>query len=223
MVSVNILYFPGTNCQRETAFAFESAGAVTRIVHVVEAIRRGTRIDEADIICIPGGFSFGDHVRAGCLAGLLLKESLPRQLESIKHKPTICICNGFQIAVEAGLFGEGLALVKNECGTFRHIRDQIHMVESHNPSLWLAGLEGQALSFPCAHGEGRLIFTQKPGWQPVLRYPSSQNPDGSMEDIAGISSVDGLIFGLMNHPERNIRDKNNLIIFQNAVKRARGY
>lgn len=222
MVSVNILYFPGTNCQRETAFAFESAGATSRIVYVIEAIRAGGRIDDADIICIPGGFSFGDHVRAGCVAGLLLKESLSRQLESIRHKPTICICNGFQIAVEAGLFGEGLALVKNDCGTFRHVRDQIHMVERHHPSLWLAGLEGQALSFPCAHGEGRLIFTKKAGWQPVLRYPANQNPDGSMEEIAGISSEDGIIFGLMNHPERNIRDKNNLMIFQNAVKWARG-
>ena len=132
----------------------------------------------------------------------------------------LCICNGFQIAVRAGLFGDGLALVENEQATFRDWPCQMHAVEASEPSLWLKGLGGEVLVFPCAHGEGRFVYGSTDGWRPALRYPNETNPDGSSAGIAGITSLDGMILGMMNHPERNIRSETNLAIFENGVAAA---
>jgi phosphoribosylformylglycinamidine (FGAM) synthase-like amidotransferase family enzyme len=218
MTLVNIVYFPGTNCHRETEAAFTCAGARVRTVFLSEALLGKTRIDDADIVCLPGGFSFGDHVRAGVLGGLHLRVALSEQLSILRNQPTFCICNGFQIGVEAGLFGPYVALTTNSCGTFRHIPAQAHVVETTNRTPWLTGLGGAPLYFPCAHGEGRFVYSKQYGWVPALRYPDGENPDGSMSNIAGITSANGLVFGLMNHPERNIRDPRNLQIFRNAVR-----
>jgi phosphoribosylformylglycinamidine synthase len=218
MTSVNVVYFPGTNCQRETAFAFEAAGAQVRLVLLSDCLAGRARMDDADIVCFPGGFSFGDLVRAGFLAAVFLTVRLADQLESLRNQPTLAICNGFQIAVEAGLFGPHVTLTHNTGGTFQNVPDQPHIVEADARSPWLRGLEGQRLEFPCAHGEGRFVFTTCDGWRPALRYPAQDNPDGSTRDIAGVVSENGLVFGLMNHPERNLSDARNLEIFRNGVR-----
>jgi phosphoribosylformylglycinamidine synthase subunit PurQ / glutaminase len=215
---VNVVYFPGTNCHRETISAFTKVGANARLVFAEDACDGKDRIDDADVICLPGGFSYGDHIRGGMVAAALLSLGLASQLEACKQKPLLCICNGFQIGVKAGFFGQGVTLAVNASGTFLHRSNQRHIVPEDHGTLWLAGLERQTLTFPCAHGEGRFFFTDRRGWHPALRYPSAENPDGSLEDIAGITDPTGRIFGLMDHPERAQHRDLNLTIFENGVK-----
>lgn len=217
---VHILYTPGTNCQHETAQVFRRVGADPQILLLSDLLRGEVLLQDADVVCLPGGFSFGDHSGAGNVAAWCLKTRLADQLEAIRSKPTICICNGFQIAVRAGLFGE-VSLAVNDAGTFRNEPEQAHTVVADNPSPWLEGLRGKTLRFPCAHGEGRFLFTDRTGWKPALVYPAGENPDGSTEDIAGVTTPDGLVLGLMNHPERSQGSDDVLELFANGVRTAR--
>ena len=214
---VNVLYFPGTNCQRETLRAFEAVGGAARLVFASDVLAGRDRMDDADVLCIPGGFCYGDHVRAGLIAGAMLSLGVRDQLDACRRRPILCICNGFQIGVRTGLFGDGLTLTINERGTFFHQPFQRHVVPQDHGTPWLKGMEGATLRFPCAHGEGNLVFTHRDGWRPALRYPEGENPDGSMENIAGITTPDGLVFGLMNHPERAQHRPENLEIFRNGL------
>ena len=216
-VTVNIAYFPGTNCQAETAVAFEAVGAQPRHVFLADVLDNKARLDDADVLCIPGGFSYGDHIASGVVAAKFLTTQLADQLAACRARPMICICNGFQIAVRAGLFGEGVVLSVNDMGTFNHVTRQQHVIAESHDNVWLNGLEGQTLRFPCAHGEGRFVYSSQEGWRTAIRYPSDANPDGSTDDIAGISTPDGLVLGLMDHPER-WRSEANLEIFRNGVK-----
>jgi phosphoribosylformylglycinamidine synthase subunit PurQ / glutaminase len=218
--TVNVLYLPGTNSQVETVRAFERVGARTRLVFAADVVGDRARLDDADILCIPGGFANGDHLGAGSVAGLLLRTALGRQMDACRQRLMLSICNGFQISVRAGWFGTGVALATNDSGTFRNVPDQPHLV-TDTPSPWLTGLAGTRLVFPCAHGEGRFLHNGPGSWQVALRYPAGANPDGSTDDIAGIVTADGLGFGLMNHPERAADDAANLEIFANGVRAAR--
>ncbi len=218
-VTVNIAYFPGTNCQAETAVAFESVGARPRHIFLADVLDGKARLDDADILCLPGGFCFGDHIASGVVAAKFLTTRLADQLAACRTRPMICICNGFQIAVRAGLFGDGVALTVNDVGTFNHVTRQQHYIQPGHGNVWLEGLEGQTLRFPCAHGEGRFVHSSEDGWRTAITYPAGENPDGSTDDIAGISSPDGLTLGLMDHPER-ARDEANLEIFRNGVRGA---
>lgn len=218
-VRVNILYTPGTNCQHETAHAFRRVGAEPQILLLSDLLENRARLQDADVICLPGGFSFGDHAGAGNVAAWCLKTRLADQLEAVRAKPTLCICNGFQIAVRAGMFGD-VSLVVNESGTFRNEPQQAHEVVRDNASLWLDGLLGKTLRFPAAHGEGRFLFADRSGWSPAFVYPQSANPDGSREGVAGVTTPDGLVLGLMNHPERTT-DSEVLELFANAVQAVR--
>lgn len=214
---VNVLYFPGTNCQRETLRAFKAVGGEARQVFASDVLARRDRMDDGDILCIPGGFCFGDHVRAGLIAGALLSIELRDKFEACRTRPILCICNGFQIGLRSGLFGPDVTLTVNESGTFLNHPEQRHKIPADHSTPWLRGMEGTTLTFPCAHAEGRFIYTSRQGWSPALYYPPGENPDGSMDDIAGISSEDGLVFGLMNHPERAIWREENLEIFRNGL------
>jgi phosphoribosylformylglycinamidine synthase len=215
---VNVLYFPGTNCQRETLHAFGMAGGTARQVFAEDVLAGRDRMDDADILCIPGGFCYGDHVRAGLIAGSLLSIALKDQLDACRKRPVLCICNGFQIGVRAGLFGHGVTLSNNDSGTFLNRPWQKHLVPAGHGTLWLKGLEGMALEFPCAHGEGKFLFTSREGWHPALYYPADQNPDGTTDEIAGIATPGGLVFGLMNHPERAVFRDENVEIFRNGLR-----
>lgn len=219
-VTVNIVYFPGTNCQRETAVAFAQVGARPRHVFLTDILAGKSRLDDADILCIPGGFSFGDHIASGVIAAQFLTSRLADQLANCRRRPLIAICNGFQIAVRAGIFGQGVALAHNAIGTFQHVARQPHYVVPETNSVWLTGLGGRTLHFPCAHGEGRFVFNQRDTWRPALLYPNGQNPDGTTENITGITTPDGLALGLMNHAER-LRCDENLEIFAAGVHAAK--
>lgn len=221
---VNILYTPGTNSHKETAAAFRRVGAQPDVVMMSQIISGERRLDDADLLCIPGGFAYGDHLGAGAMAGQLLRRRVDDQLKSACTKPVIAICNGFQIAVRAGLFGSDVALTVNAGGTFLNDMHQRHIVADDVDSVWLHGMGGRTLRFPCAHGEGRFVYNSSStgrAWRTALRYPSDANPDGSMDDIAGISSPDGLVLGLMDHPERALDQPGTMDIFANGVQAAR--
>ncbi len=220
--TVNVLYLPGTNCHAETIRAFSAAGGKVQLIFLSDVLAGCSRLDSADILCIPGGFSFGDHAGAGAVAGLLLTTRLRAQFLACLRRPTICICNGFQIAVRAGCFGSGLALKANRCGTFVDVPHQLHTVVEDNDSLWLRGLGGSTLAFPCAHGEGRFLYNCAGNWSPALVYPADQNPDGSMDDIGGVTTRDGLVFGLMDHPERAQDQQVRLAFIENGLHAVSG-
>jgi len=219
-VRVNVLYMPGTNCHRETLRAFERVGGDPRLVFLHDLLAGEARLSDADVVCLPGGFSFGDHVGAGNVAAQFLTRRLREQLDECLERPMICICNGFQIAARAGLFGE-ITLRINSEGTFCDEPRQEHRVCPENDSFWLSGLGGETLVFPCAHGEGRLEIGSRAGWLPALTYPSHTNPDGSASDIAGVTTPDGRVLGLMDHPERNPVSERALVLFRNGVIAAR--
>jgi phosphoribosylformylglycinamidine synthase subunit PurQ / glutaminase len=219
-VRVNILYLPGTNCHRETMAAFRRVGGQPSMVFISDLIEGRANLADADVICLAGGFSYGDHVGAGNVAAWFLKTRLADQLELSRAKPMICICNGFQIAARAGIFGP-VSLAFNESGTFRDEPRQRHVVADGNDSFWLDGLHGTTLEFPCAHGEGRFVYDARDGWETALTYPRDFNPDGSQDDIAGVTTPDGNVLGLMNHPERSPDSPHVLDLFLNAVKAVR--
>jgi phosphoribosylformylglycinamidine synthase len=221
--TVNVLYLPGTNCHAETIRAFARAGARPQLVFLADIVSGVARLDDADILCIPGGFSFGDHLGAGAVAALILRTRLAEQFRACGDRPMIGICNGFQIILRAGRFGSGVSLKVNDSGTFDNLPLQRHVVADDNSSLWLTGLAGATLTFPCAHGEGRFVCkpraaTTSDEWRTAMHYPTNENPDGSSADIAGITSTDGLAFGLMNHPERAIDPQTQIAFFENGVK-----
>jgi phosphoribosylformylglycinamidine (FGAM) synthase-like amidotransferase family enzyme len=221
--TVNVLYLPGTNCQEETIAAFAAVGATPRLRFAADLLAGHERLDDADILCIPGGFSFGDHLGAGAVAGALLRSHLADQFEACRTRPLIGICNGFQIAVRGGCFGK-VALKVNSSGTFRNEENQRHVVDEDNDSPWLTGLGGQTLVFPCAHGEGRFhpdSTTPAAEYRVALRYEKESNPDGSFDNIAGVTSLDGLSFGLMDHPERAVDPEVRLAFFENGVRAVR--
>jgi phosphoribosylformylglycinamidine synthase len=220
--TVNVLYLPGTNCQAETLRAFEGVGAQPRLRFISDVLSGKERLDDADILCIPGGFSFGDHLGGGSVASLLLRTRLADQFAACRTRPMLGICNGFQIALRAGCFGDRVALKVNTSGTFRNVPHARHVVEETNESPWLAGLGGQTLAFPFAHGEGRFSYLDgsESSWRPALRYAEGAELDGSQDGIAGVTSADGLAFGLMNHPERALDDDVRLAFFSNGVRAA---
>ncbi len=217
-----VLYSPGTNSHAETMWAFERVGATAELLFVKDVLAGTQRLDDGDLLCIPGGFAYGDHTGAGNVLGQLLRRKLAEQLERARSKPIIAICNGFQVAVRAGLFGSDVSLTVNNSGTFRSILRQPHDVTISSGSVWTKDLDGRRLHFPCAHGEGRFVYTsQSDAWRVAISYPLGTNPDGSADDIAGITSSDGLVLGLMDHPERLPDEPGNLDIFANGVSASR--
>lgn len=157
------------------------------------------------------------------MAGALLRSHLADQFEACRTRPLIGICNGFQIAVRGGCFGK-VGLKVNSSGTFRNEEYQRHVVDEDNDSPWLTGLGGQTLVFPCAHGEGRFhpgSTTSAAEYRVALRYEKESNPDGSFDNIAGITSLDGLSFGLMDHPERAVDPEVRFAFFENGVRAVR--
>ncbi len=196
---VGIAVFPGTNCERETARAFASHGVPVRYLWHEEPVP-----EEVDWVVLPGGFSYGDYLRAGAIARL---SPLVRSLQTFVKDPrkvVFGICNGFQILTEAHLLPG--ALTWNHTGVFLCRVVEVEVV-SHHPLL--RGLApGEVLRLPVAHSEGRFVadgetlrrLSEKDGI--LFRYTEDIN--GSTERIAGVAATEGNVIGMMPHPERAV-------------------
>ncbi|MBT3312963.1 MAG: phosphoribosylformylglycinamidine synthase I [Desulfobacterales bacterium] len=214
----------GLNCDHETAYSFELAGAVSTRVHINLLIDGSVSLDDFQIMVFGGGFSWGDDHGAGVVQAVRMKTNIGESiLEFIdKGKLVIGICNGFQTLVNLGLLPgfendytkRMVALTFNDCGNFRD--DWVDLsVNGNSPCIFTKGLEH--IELPVRHGEGKfysddtIINRLVDNNQVVLRYalPDGSyannrfpaNPNGSVQDIAGICDPTGRIFGLMPHPE----------------------
>jgi phosphoribosylformylglycinamidine synthase subunit PurQ / glutaminase len=270
----------GINSDNELAQCFRMAGGDPQRVHINDLIAKKPALSEFDIIAVPGGFSFGDHIASGRVFANKLKHSLAEDLHrAIDRKvPMIGICNGFQVLVKLGIlpgqnsiaskketvgldkalaqetgFVQNATLTYNDSGRFED--RWCHLaVDLGSKCIWTQGVE--RIYLPIRHGEGKFIprdaetlagfqsngqialrYCTTAGTTPGLTesaYPA--NPNGSVDHIAGVCSPDGLIFGLMPHPEAHMLATNHpqwqklglkgegegIRIFRNAVDFIKG-
>lgn len=259
-----ILRTAGTNCDLETAHAFELAGAECERVHVNRLIEQPTVLERFQLLAIPGGFSYGDDIAAGRIfANQLvnhLREPMRRFVES--GKAVIGICNGFQVLVKTDLLpgplgeraGQTCTLTHNDCGRF--VDRWVFLAATGSRCIWTRTLDrSRPIELPVAHGEGKFVcadeFVREALWANhrvalVYARPDGSpagghepfNPNGSVDDIAGVCDETGLVLGLMPHPERHVdalqhyawsrrpsdaaRQGDGLALFRAAVEHARG-
>lgn len=190
---VLILRAPGTNCDRETAFAFETAGARTTAVHLNRLLENPNLAAEFQILCIPGGFSYGDDICAGRIFGNQMRHHLRDTLHEFKTagKLILGICNGFQILIKSGVLlpdraDEPIAtLTLNESGKFED--RWVHLRVASPKCVFLAGIERMYL--PVAHAEGKFVARDEEtlkqldvAAQLVLRYDLPPDARGSLRE-----------------------------------------
>ncbi|MBN1911557.1 MAG: phosphoribosylformylglycinamidine synthase I [Pirellulales bacterium] len=228
--NVLILRAPGTNCDRETMFAFEKAGAKAERLHVNRVLEDPAVIERFQILCLPGGFSYGDDVAAGRILGNQIQHHLADTMTAFKDagKLILGICNGFQILIKSGVLlepdaDEGLpaTLTWNDSGRFED--RWVELGVEGDKCVFLRGI--QRMYLPVAHAEGKFVTRSAQvldrldtAGQLVLRYrrlpggtaggngsvPFPDNPNGSMGDVAGVCDSTGRVLGLMPHPERHV-------------------
>ena len=228
-MKVGVVSFPGSNCDEDALLA------------VVEGLdeeavllwHKDHDLQGADVIILPGGFSYGDYLRAGAIARFS-----PIMQEVVAHArrggPVIGICNGFQIACEAGLLPG--ALLRNVSLQFRSMPVTLR-VESTDTVFTRAATTGARLTMPIAHGDGRYTADDatldrlEGEGRVVFRYVDAKgdataaaNPNGSMRNVAGISNESGTVVGLMPHPERAMEpllgSTDGLVLFQSLLSTA---
>ena len=223
-----IVTFPGSNCDSD---AYHAAADVLG----VEAVRlwhKDHDLQGADVVILPGGFSYGDYLRAGAIARFS-----PIMREVVAHArrgaPVLGICNGFQIACEAGLLPG--ALMRNESLKFVCAPTRLR-VENAETLFTHRYERGQLLSIPIAHGEGRFAADEatldrlEGEGQVIFRYvnvhgetAADANPNGSARSIAGIVNAEGNVLGMMPHPERAVEpvlgSTDGLALFQGLLDR----
>ena len=250
---VIVLRTAGTNCDKETAFAFEKAGGQSELVHINQLSNDEKTLDDYHILAIPGGFSYGDDIASGKILANELKFKIEEDIKKfiLDGKLIIGICNGFQILVKAGL-------LPNLSGDFKTIEATLTLNDSakfedrwvylkrepgtgsRGPKcVWTRNLP-ETIYLPIAHGEGKFIPKNKEVLdrlkkEGLIVFKYVDNPNGSVEDIAGICDKTGQILGLMPHPERHISylqhprwtrmkhrgEGDGLAIFKNGVEFAK--
>jgi len=241
---VCILRTAGTNCDKETAFAFMKAGGDPEFVHVNKFLSAEVKLDAFGILAFPGGFSYGDDLGAG---RILANELRFKLIDSLKvfirqGKLIIGICNGFQVLVKSGLLPgnanlkQEASLIINDSGKFEdrwvYLKSQKEKGKSQK-CVWTEGLP-EIIYLPVAHGEGKFIVQDKTALerlktngQAVFRYCDEKgqagsypgNPNGSIDNIAGICDDTGRILGLMPHPERHIDSLQHPRLAKSAAKK----
>lgn len=239
---VLILRAPGTNCDFETAHAFELAGAQPERLHINRILEDASLLKQFQILCLPGGFSYGDDLGAGRILGTKMRSHLAESLHEFKAagKLILGICNGFQILVKSGVLLDddpqtGLpttTLTWNDSGRFQD--RWVRLRTSGDKCVFFSGIKTMYL--PIAHAEGkfvprdeRVLSQLAAAGQLALRY--EVNPNGAIADVAGVCDATGRVCGLMPHPERHVDPTQHprwtrgeaghvgdgLKVFQNAV------
>lgn len=242
MVKTIVVTGYGVNCEEETAFAFEKAGAEAKIVHVNDLIEKPKQLSDYQILVFPGGFSYGDDTGSGNALANKIRNNLWSELvEFIEAKKLVLgICNGFQVITNLGILPgikEGkpmreVALAWNNSA--RYECRWVSLKAFSKKCVFTKGIDG--IRMPVAHGEGKFTASESvlkelnDSDQVVFRYAKGGslangkfpfNPNGSVEDIAGICSKDGRILGMMPHPERNIffTQQDNWTLQRETMKR----
>jgi phosphoribosylformylglycinamidine synthase subunit PurQ / glutaminase len=184
-----VVQFPGSCDERDALHACGLAGAARLIWH------EERDLGGVDAVVVPGGFSYGDYLRAGAIA------RFSPAMEAVAEfaaggGPVLGICNGFQVLCEAGLLPGALLLNEN----LRFVCRQVDLIDR----------DGERLSIPAKHGEGRywapesMLDAIEANGQVAFRYAPGQNPNGSARDIAGVVNEAGNVLGLMPHPEHAV-------------------
>jgi len=244
-----VLRAAGTNCDVETQFALGQAGFEAERVHVLRLIEQPQRLEAAQLLVIPGGFSYGDDVAAGKILANQMLRRLAEPLNAFADagKLMLGICNGFQVLVKSGLLPWGrvtadqahrdATVTWNDRPMF--VDRWVRLRADSDRGVFLP--KGECIELPIAHGEGKFIV-REPGvlarlckdGQVALRYvdgdgraaseggAAGSNPNGSVQDIAGISDPSGRVMGLMPHPERFLDVTNHPRWTRGGVSRADG-
>jgi len=202
-MKVGVVVFPGTNCDRDTKWAFEKLGVKAEFIWHTEH-----NLDGYDLIVLPGGFSYGDYLRSGAIARFSPVMENVREFAK-KGGYVLGICNGFQILLESHLLPG--AMTRNE--NLHFISKFHHLKVVNNENKFLQNLNiGDIINIPIAHAEGNYKVDEETlkkmydNGQVILKYCDENgnelNPNGSVDSIAGICNKEKNVFGLMPHPER---------------------
>ena len=217
-----VLVFPGSNCDIDMYHAIkdELGEEVEYVWHTA------TDLSGFDGVLVPGGFSYGDYLRCGAMAN---QSNIMTEVKKAADagKPVLGVCNGFQILTEAGLLPGALLRNKN----LKFMGRTVQLKVNNNNTLFSNQYEpGQIINIPIAHGEGNYYCDEetlqklKDNNQIVFTY-SGENPNGSLEDIAGIINERGNVLGMMPHPERAVDalvgGADGLAVFKSIVKQWR--
>jgi phosphoribosylformylglycinamidine synthase len=222
-----VLRTAGTNCDQETKHAFELAGAVTELAHINWLSASETPLSNVQILALPGGFTYGDDIAAGKILAVELMHSMRKHLQDFIYGGGVIIgiCNGFQVLVKTGLLPDArilsaadrpVTLTNNDSGKFE--ARWVRLQTAHN-TVCIFAQPDEPLEMPVAHGEGKLVARDAgvvkdliDAGQVVYRYASASggvpvypdDPNGSVDSIAGICDKSGRVLGLMPHPERYV-------------------
>lgn len=226
-----VVIFPGSNCDHDMIYLLRDK----LHQHVVELWHKEADLQSCDMIVLPGGFSYGDYLRSGAIASLSPIMKSVKQFAD-KGGYVLGVCNGFQILCESGLL-EG-ALLANACQKF--VCKNLYITAQTNSNVFTRqSVIGKALKIPIAHGEGR-FFTDEDtlkrlndNEQVLFRYCNGEgkiaeefNPNGSLENIAGITNKTKNVFGMMPHPERcsdeELGNTDGLVLFESLLNNIAG-
>ena len=218
MTRWGVIQFPGSCDERDALHACSLVGDARLVWH------EERDLSDVDAVVVPGGFSYGDYLRAGAIARFSPAMEAVAELAA-EGRPVLGICNGFQVLCEARLL-PGALLVND---SVRFVCRQVEVVVGSRGSAFTAALEeGDRLSIPVKHGEGRyfapddVLDAMEANGQVVFRYAPGQNPNGSVRDVAGVSNEAGNVMALMPHPEHAVDpltgSADGLKLFKSATR-----
>jgi phosphoribosylformylglycinamidine synthase subunit PurQ / glutaminase len=223
IAKVLVLRAAGTNCDAETAYAFQKAGAETDFVHINRLAEGSVSLNDYQILAVPGGFTYGDDISAGKVLANELRHRIGEEIRAFvdNDRLVIGICNGFQVLVKMGILPgwgpkqEHVTLTNNDSNRYEDRWIYLRVTSTKSPFL----RKNEIIYLPMAHGEGKFVVNEdstlarlEQQGQVVVKYcdidgnegPYPVNPNGSIASVAGICDETGRVLGLMPHPERYV-------------------